>query len=106
MSDIYYAITGGIAVANNEYKRVLYTIPDKFQLAVMSVENEIPTEVHVGVAQLFQIEAGHGIAVVEGEEYELCPGTTLVVPPGYKHRIINTGFFPLKLYTTYTSDKH
>lgn len=95
---------------NDMFRRILYTVPGKLQLVLMSVNDEIPEEVHSDTVQFIRIESGHGLAILGGplnqKRYPLFDGITLTIPPGTTHRIVNTGKEPLKLYTIYSTDEH
>lgn len=94
-------------LANTNYRQVLYTAPHS-QLVLMSLKpgEEIGMEVHPNIDQFFRFEAGHGKAILNGEEVTLKDGDALVVPAGTNHNIINTGGEALKLYTIYSPANH
>ncbi len=67
---------------------------------------DIGEEVHE-LDQFLRCEAGEGRAVLNGLEYEISDGFSIVVPAGTKHNIINTSLDkPLKLYTLYSPPDH
>lgn len=41
--------------------------------------------------------AGHGVVEIDGQEREFAAGSSVVLPPGLPHRLINTGAEPLEL---------
>src|SRR6476661_4087545 len=96
----------GLAVKNNEFRRVLYTAKH-CQLVVMALKprEEIGTEIHT-LDQFFRVEEGTGEAVLDGVRTAIGPGFGVVVPAGANHNIINTGGVPLKLYTLYAPPNH
>jgi mannose-6-phosphate isomerase-like protein (cupin superfamily) len=96
----------GVAVANDEFRRVLYTAKHT-QLVVMALQprEEIGAEVHE-LDQFFRVEEGSGEAVLDGARTAIRAGFAVVVPAGTKHNIINTGSVPLKLYTLYSPPNH
>jgi mannose-6-phosphate isomerase-like protein (cupin superfamily) len=96
----------GLAVKNEEFRRVLYTAKH-CQLVVMALKpkEEIGAEVHK-LDQFFRVEQGTGEAVLDGVRTAIRAGFTVVVPAGTKHNIINTGSDPLKLYTLYAPPNH
>jgi mannose-6-phosphate isomerase-like protein (cupin superfamily) len=96
----------GIAIANEEFRRVLYTARH-CQLVVMALEpgGEIGAEVHK-LDQFFRVESGSGEAVLDGVRTAIRDGFAVVVPAGARHNIINTGKVPLKLYTLYAPPNH
>ena len=95
-----------IAVANNDFRQVLYTAKH-CQLVVMTLKvgEEIGAEVHK-LDQFFRIEAGKGAAVLDGVRTEISAGFAVLVPAGTEHNIINTGTVPLNLYTIYSPPNH
>jgi mannose-6-phosphate isomerase-like protein (cupin superfamily) len=96
-----------LTLEGSDFRRVLYTA--KFhQLVLMSLKpgEDIGEEVHEG-DQFFRFEKGEGKAVVDGNEYTLVDGDTVIVPAGAKHNIINTSAeHELKLYTIYAPPHH
>ena len=96
----------GLAVKNNEFRRVLYTAKH-CQLVVMALKpkEEIGAEVHK-LDQFFRVEEGSGEAILDGVRTAIRAGFAVVVPAGANHNIINTGNAPLKLYTLYAPPNH
>ena len=96
----------GIAVKNNQFRRVLYTAKN-CQLVVMALKpkEEIGAEVHK-LDQFFRVEKGSGDAVLDGVRTAIRAGFAVLVPAGTNHNIINTGSVPLKLYTLYAPPNH
>jgi mannose-6-phosphate isomerase-like protein (cupin superfamily) len=96
----------GLAVANAEFRRVLYTAKN-CQLVLMALRpgEEIGAEVHK-LDQFFRVEEGAGEAELDGVKTPIKAGFAVVVPAGAKHNIINTGTAPLKLYTLYAPPNH
>jgi mannose-6-phosphate isomerase-like protein (cupin superfamily) len=96
----------GLAVKNEEFRRVLYTAKH-CQLVVMALKpkQEIGAEVHK-LDQFFRVEEGTGEAVLDGVRTAIRSGFAVVVPAGAKHNIINTGDVTLKLYTLYAPPNH
>ena len=95
-----------IAVANDDFRRVLYTA-EHCQLVVMALKpkEEIGAEVHK-LDQFFRVEEGTGVAVLDGIRTSIGPGFAVLVPAETKHNIINTGAGALKLYTIYAPPNH
>lgn len=95
-----------IAVANNDFRQVLYTAKH-CQLVVMTLKvgEDIGTEVHK-LDQFFRVEAGKGEAVLDGVRTPISAGFAVLVPAGTEHSIINTGTVPLNLYTIYSPPNH
>ena len=92
---------------NEDYRRVLYT-GRHTQLVLMTLRpgEEIGRETHRGHDQFIRIEAGTGVAVLDGEETRLSDGVVVVIPDGAEHNVINTGDTPLRLYTLYSPPEH
>lgn len=95
-----------LAVENGHFRRVLYTAKH-CQLVVMALEpgEEIGAEIHE-LDQFFRVEAGTGVAVLDGVRTAIRAGFGVIVPAGTKHNIINTGTASLKLYTVYAPPNH
>lgn len=96
----------GLAVKNDDFRRVLYTAKN-CQLVLMSLKpkEEIGAEVHA-LDQFFRVEEGTGEAVLDGVRTPIRAGFAVVVPAGANHNIVNTGKEPLKLYTIYSPPNH
>lgn len=96
----------GIAVKNEEFRRVVYTAKN-CQLVLMALKpgEEIGAEVHQ-LDQFFRVEEGTGEAVLDGVRVAIGAGFAVLVPAGTNHNIINTGSFPMKLYTLYAPPNH
>ncbi len=92
---------------NDNFRKVIWT-GTHMQLVYMAILSggDIGEEVHNHVDQFFRIEAGEAKAIVGGEEFSLGEDSTLVVPAGSIHNIINTGTETLKLYTIYSPPNH
>jgi mannose-6-phosphate isomerase-like protein (cupin superfamily) len=94
-------------LANNYFRKVLYTGKNT-QLVLMSLApgEDIGEEVHPDTDQFFRVEGGKGKAKIDNTEYDLGPTTSVVVPQGAKHNLINVGREPLKLYSLYSPPHH
>jgi mannose-6-phosphate isomerase-like protein (cupin superfamily) len=93
---------------NDNFREVLYTARHS-QLVVMTVQpgDEIGLERHEGHDQFIRIEAGEGVAILDGERHALEDGSAVVVPAGTEHNVINTSRTePLRLYTIYSPAEH
>ena len=95
-----------IAVANNDFREVLYTAKH-CQLVVMALkpQEEIGAEVRQ-LDQFFRVEEGSGEVILDGMTTQIKAGFAILVPAGTKHNIINTGQSQLKLYTFYAPPNH
>ena len=93
---------------NTYFRKVLYTAPT-IQLVVMSLKpgEDIGLETHHGVDQFIRVEAGKGKSILNGEEHELQDGSSVIIPSGTEHNIVNVSQSePLKLYTIYSPPQH
>jgi len=93
---------------NENFREVLYTARHS-QLVVMTVQpgDEIGLERHEGHDQFIRIEAGEGVAILDGERHALADGSAVVIPAGTEHNVINTSRTePLRLYTIYSPAEH
>ena len=98
----------GLTLANDNFRRVLYTGKHS-QLVAMSLKpnEEIGTEIHADNDQFFRFEAGEGKVLIDGNEYTVSDGDAVVVPAGAEHNVINTSSeVALKLYTIYSPPHH
>lgn len=96
-----------LSLENENFRKVIYTTKNS-QLVLMSLlpSEEIGSEVH-HLDQFIRCEAGQGIAVLNGVEYEISDGIVLLVPAEMNHNIINISpDKPLKLYTLYAPPNH
>jgi len=95
-------------LAGNNFREVLYTT-QRSQLVIMSLQpgEEIGMEHHTGRDQFIRVEAGQGVAILDGEKHALEDGSAVVIPAGTEHNIINTSSSePMRLYTLYTPPEH
>jgi len=93
---------------NNNFRKVLYTSKHS-QLVLMSLRpnEEIGMEVHPDNDQFFRFEKGEGKCIIDGNEYDLHDGSSIIVPAGAQHNIINVSASEdLKLYTIYSPAHH
>jgi mannose-6-phosphate isomerase-like protein (cupin superfamily) len=96
-----------VALENSFYRSVVYT-GDKMQLVVMCIPRgqDIGEEVHARVEQMLVFVEGRGVAIVDNEQIEVGPGSTVFVTPGTRHNFINAGSKPLRLFTVYSPPNH
>lgn len=95
-------------LANDDFRRVLFTGPN-LQLVLMALRpgEDIGLETHDGHDQFIRIEAGSGVARLNGEETPLADGSIVVIPAGVEHNIVNTSNDEaLRLYTLYSPPEH
>jgi mannose-6-phosphate isomerase-like protein (cupin superfamily) len=85
-------------IENDNYRKVLYT-PRNLQLVLMSIPpgGDVGEEVHSAVDQFIRIDAGKGLAVLNGREIPIEDGFAIVVPEGTRHNFINTSNFILSM---------
>ncbi len=103
----YHANIEKLTLANDYFRKVLYTTKNS-QLVLMSLApgEDIGEEVH-DVDQFFRFEQGDGQVIINGNIYEISHGDTIIVPAGNKHNVINkSNATPLKLYTIYSPPHH
>lgn len=95
-------------LAGNNFREVLYTT-QRSQLVIMTLQpgEEIGMEHHEGHDQFIRVEAGQGVAILDGEKHALADGVAVVIPAGTEHNVINTSSNePMRLYTLYTPPEH
>ena len=93
---------------NDHFREVLYTAKNS-QLVVMTLQpgDEIGLERHEGHDQFIRVEAGDGVAILDGERHALSDGVAVVIPSGTEHNVINTSTTTaLRLYTIYSPPEH
>ena len=104
----YYDHIEEHTLRNRNYREVL-TTTSNMQLVLMSLlpQEEIGFETHPTTSQFIRIEKGQGLAIIDQQRFELNDGDIIVIPPGAKHNIINTGRAErLQLYSIYTPPNH
>lgn len=95
-------------VANEDFRRVLFTGPN-LQLVLMTLQpgEDIGLETHDDHDQFVRIEAGSGVARLNGAESRLQDGSIVLIPAGVEHNIVNTSSTEaLRLYTLYSPPEH
>ncbi|MEY4602422.1 MAG: hypothetical protein RL292_363 [Candidatus Parcubacteria bacterium] len=102
----YIANIEELSLENENFRHVLYTA-EHSQLVLMSLLSgeDIGEEVH-DVDQFLRIERGTGTAIVNGVSHKLSDGSSIVVPAGTKHNIINSDSGKMKLYSLYMPPHH
>lgn len=79
------------------------------QLVLMCLQpkENISPEIHSYSTQIFRVESGNGIAVIENEEHEIYEGDIVVIPLNTQHDIYNNSKTKdLKLSTIYSPPLH
>ena len=96
-----------LTVANEDFRRVLYT-GEHLQLVLMTLQpgEEIGEEVHPDRDQFFRIEEGEGAADIDGRENRVEDDFAVIVPAGSRHNVRNIGSAPLRFYTLYAPPEH
>ncbi len=92
---------------NQDFRRVLYTAKNT-QLVLMSLRanEEIGEEIH-DLDQFIRVEAGQGLALIDGGAHRLSDGSAVIIPAGTRHNVINVSDTEeLKLYTLYSPPEH
>ena len=94
-------------VANEDYRRVLYT-GGHLQLVLMTLPPgcDIGEEVHPDRDQFFRFEEGEGAVDIDGVENRVRDDFAVIVPAGARPNVRNTGDKPLRLYTLYGPPEH
>lgn len=96
-------------ITNTAFRNVVFTSKHQ-QLVLMSIEkgDDIGMEKHDHVDQFIRIERGEALAIlgINEEEFYLKDGSSVNIPAGTWHNIINIGREPLKLYTIYSPPNH
>lgn len=95
------------AIENNDFRKVLYTAKN-MQLVLMSLRpgEDIGEEIHQ-LDQFLRIESGEGRAILNGIEYSISNGFSVIVPAGTRHNLMNTSSSkPLKIYSLYSPPNH
>jgi mannose-6-phosphate isomerase-like protein (cupin superfamily) len=95
-------------LANEDFRRVLFTGPN-MQLVLMTLQpgEDIGLETHDEHDQFIRIEAGNGVARLNGKESPLEDASIVVIPAGVEHNIVNTSTDELlRLYTLYGPPEH
>ena len=92
---------------NGNFRKVLFT-GAKSQLVAMRIPvgGEIGEEVHARVEQTLFVLDGEAKAVLDGKESPVGPGGVIVVTPGTRHNVLNSGAGDLVLYTVYAPPNH
>lgn len=95
------------SLANQDFRRVLYTAKN-CQLVLMNLrpKEDIGVEIHK-LDQFIRVEAGTGVAILDGVEHRISDGFAIVIPAGMKHNVVNDSpVKELKLYTLYSPPEH
>lgn len=96
-----------ITMKNTNFRTTLFT-GQKSQLVVMDIKpgEDIGIETHAHVEQTLYFFQGEAKAILNGKESLIKAGDMLIVTPGTKHNILNTGSVSLKIATVYAPPNH
>src|SRR5688500_9012742 len=96
-----------LTVANEDFRRVLYT-GEHLQLVLMTLQpgEEIGEEVHADRDQFFRFEEGEGAVDIDGHENRVEDDFAVIVPAGARHNVRNIGSTALRFYTLYGPPEH
>jgi len=92
---------------NKNFRKVVYT-GKTLQLVLMTLKpgENIGMEHHAS-DQFFRFEGGVGQCIINGNEYDVKDGSSVLVPGGAEHDVINTSDSELlQLYTIYGPPNH
>jgi mannose-6-phosphate isomerase-like protein (cupin superfamily) len=65
--------------------------------AIVPVGAATTEHYHVTTEELYLVTAGEGRLLVDGEERLVGVGDCALIPPGARHKLVNTGAAPLKI---------
>lgn len=68
---------------------------------VTEVGSKIPLHSHKDSEEAMFVVQGKGKLYINGEEYDLYPGTAIFSPVGVEHEIVNVGDEPFKIVWAY-----
>jgi mannose-6-phosphate isomerase-like protein (cupin superfamily) len=102
------------ATSHNDNYRVVAWTGRHLQVTLMAIPagESIGLEAHPDTDQFLRVETGHGKAVMGPAEDQLdfeepvSGGSSIQVPAGMWHDVINTGDEPLRLYAIYAPSHH
>ena len=97
----------GQTEGNTDFRRVLHT-GTRSQLVLMSIPpgESIGAETHAHVEQTIVVYNGSGEVTLDGKRSKVHRGDVIVVTPGTRHDLVNSGKVPLQLFTTYVPPNH
>jgi len=96
------------SLKNENFRKVIYS-GIHLQVVLMSLKpgEEIGLETHASTDQFFRFEGGKGKCIIDGHEYMVENGDSIVIPAGSKHNVLNTDSGKeLKMYTIYAPPQH
>ena len=98
---------------NHTYRTALWT-GNHLQVTLMSINpgEDIGLERHPHFDQFIRIEEGQGLVMMGDTEdcldfrASVCGGYAFIIPAGKWHNLVNTGRWPIKLYSIYAPVAH
>ena len=90
-------------VKDNYRKKVLYVEEDleaegtKVQIVQVKPGNKVDPHYHKKQTEVFNIQKGEGVIGINGEEYQVDPGETLLCKPNDTHYVKNQSDEPLEI---------
>ena len=101
------------AIKNRNYRTTIWT-GEHLQLTLMSIPcgTDIGLEIHRNVDQFIYIVSGRGLVKTGKCENDLRVNkpvnseSSIIIPAGTWHNIVNIGKSPLKLYSIYAPTQH
>lgn len=100
-----------LTLNNSNFRTALWT-GNHLQVTIMNIKDEIGLERHFNLDQLLYIEDGCGF-VTMGETQDMLNiqqhvrrGSTIFIPSGTWHNLVNTGSRPIKLFSVYAPVQH
>jgi mannose-6-phosphate isomerase-like protein (cupin superfamily) len=97
-----------LALQNTHYRHVLSTTPNQ-QIVLMAITKEdggVEEEIHPYSTQTLRVVSGKGTVVINGVSKPLKSWSSVVIAPGTKHEVIQSGGSPLRLSSTYAPPVH
>jgi mannose-6-phosphate isomerase-like protein (cupin superfamily) len=70
----------------------------QFGQVVFNPGDVAKSHLHPDMSEIFLTDDGTGVINIDGKVYDIRPGICILVNPGEKHEITNTGKVPLKIY--------
>ncbi|QWR76419.1 cupin domain-containing protein [Candidatus Magnetomonas plexicatena] len=65
--------------------------------AIIAVGKETLWHKHIATEELYHVVSGTGLMHIDGDEFEVNPGDTILIEPGLPHKIKNTAVEPLQI---------
>jgi len=91
-----------VANSNFHFRKVLYTTHNaQMQVVVMTLwpNERIGMEVHPQNTQVVYVQSGEGVAILNGQQWDIYPGMAVVIDAGTQHDIVNTSDVDMLQFT-------